>query len=86
MSLRNDPISVEARRVEMPASPLRATADTMLDEMTATDELRQRGARASEHNRSRRRRESRRDRARPSTAWSCICIVTSAFARSDTAS
>jgi hypothetical protein len=40
MPLPNDRISVEARRVEMPASPLRATADTMLDEigLTPTDE------------------------------------------------
>jgi len=39
MPLPNDRISVEARRVEMPASPLRATADTMLEEMTPTDEI-----------------------------------------------
>lgn len=32
--------------------------------VTALDELRQRGVRAGQHNRSRRRRESRRDRAR----------------------
>jgi hypothetical protein len=38
MPLPNDRISVEARRVEMPASPLRATADTMLDEIGLTPE------------------------------------------------
>ena len=53
---------------------------------SALDELRQRGVRAGEHSRSRRRRDSRPDRAPPSSAWSCVCIVTLPFARSDTTS
>ena len=43
--------------------------------ITALDELRQRGVRAGEHNRSRRRRESSGDRRGASSAWSCMRIV-----------
>ena len=67
-----------------PASPTRRSAAIVADRVDASDQLGQRGVCADEHNRCRRRRESSRDRgAVTSSAWSCICILTSAFGRSE---
>jgi hypothetical protein len=77
----------ETRRPGACPTSSRPLARFRLARHSALDELRQRGVRAGRAQPlSVAKGEPPGSRARPSTAWSSICIVTSAFARLDTTS